>query len=63
MRVSQREDPPHARLWRTLGTFRFAAGRAGFVRIGNAGTDDGYVIADAIQFLPASILTPPAPTL
>ncbi len=58
MRVSQREDPPHARLWRTLGTFRFAAGRAGFVRIGNAGTDDGYVIADAIQFLPANAPPP-----
>ena len=52
VRVNQREEPPHARLWRTLGTFRFAAGRTGFVRIGNAGTADGYVIADAVQFLP-----------
>ena len=57
VRVNQREEPPHARLWRTLGTFRFAAGRAGFVRIDNAGTAYGYVIADAVQFLP---VPPPA---
>ena len=57
VRVNQREEPPHARLWRTLGTFRFAAGRAGFVRIDNSGTSDGYVIADAVQFLP---VPPPA---
>jgi hypothetical protein len=57
VRVNQREEPPHARLWRTLGTFRFAAGRAGFVRIDNSGTADGYVFADAVQFLP---VPPPA---
>ena len=61
VRVNQREEPPHARLWRPLGTFRFAAGRAGFVRIGNAGTADGYVIADAIQFLPAPPPANPTP--
>jgi hypothetical protein len=60
VRVNQREEPPHARLWRTLGTFRFAAGRAGFVRIGNSDTADGYVIADAVQFLPVS--APPTST-
>jgi len=60
VRVNQREEPPHARLWRTLGTFRFAAGRAGFVRIDNAGTSDGYVIADAVQFLP--VPAPASPT-
>jgi hypothetical protein len=60
VRVNQREEPPHLRLWRTLGAFRFAAGRAGFVRIGNTGTADGYVIADAVQFLPVS--APPTPT-
>lgn len=60
VRVNQREEPPHLRLWLTLGAFRFAAGRAGFVRIGNTGTADGYVIADAVQFLPVS--APPTPT-
>ena len=58
MRIKQRREPPHARLWRTLGTFRFAAGRAGFVRIGSAGTDNGYVIADAIQLLPVNAPPP-----
>ena len=61
VRVNQREEPPHARLWRTLGTFRFAAGRAGFVRIDNAGTSDGYVIADAVQFLPVPPPYSPTP--
>ncbi|MFM9955439.1 MAG: xanthan lyase [Opitutaceae bacterium] len=61
VRVNQREEPPHARLWRTLGTFRFAAGRAGFVRIDNAGTSDGYVIADAVQFLPVPPPSSPTP--
>ncbi len=51
LRVNQQEEPPHARLWRTLGTFRFTAGRTGFVRIGNEGTDGKYVIVDAVQFL------------
>ncbi len=54
VRINQQEEPPHARLWRTLGTFRFAAGRAGHVRIGNDGTDGKYVIVDAVQFLPVS---------
>lgn len=53
LRLNQQEEPPHGRLWRTLGTFRFAAGRAGFVRISNQDTDGKYVIADAVQFLPA----------
>ncbi len=54
VRVNQRAEPPHARLWRSLGTFEFAAGRAGYVRIGTADTADGYVIADAVQFLPVA---------
>lgn len=57
LRINQQQEPPHARLWRTLGVFRFAAGRAGFVRIETAGTEGKYVIVDAVQFLPAS---PPA---
>jgi hypothetical protein len=54
VRINQQEEPAHARLWRTLGTFRFTAGRAGFVRIGNQGTDGKYVIVDAVQFLPVN---------
>jgi hypothetical protein len=52
LRVNQQEEPAHGRLWRTLGTFRFAAGTNGWVRIANAGTEGKYVIADAVQFLP-----------
>lgn len=52
LRVNQQEEPPHGRLWRTLGTFRFAAGTNGWVRISNEGTEGKVVIADAVQFLP-----------
>ena len=33
------------------GSFEFSAGQAGWVEIGNAGTD-GHVIVDAVQWLP-----------
>ena len=52
LRVNQQEEPPHGRLWRTLGTFHFAAGTNGWVRLSNEGTEGKYVIADAVQFLP-----------
>jgi hypothetical protein len=55
LRINQQEEPPHAHLFRTLGTFRFEKGRAGFVRIANDGTDPSkVVIADAVQFLPVA---------
>jgi hypothetical protein len=52
VRINQQEPPPHGRLFRTLGTFRFSAGSSGWVRISNEGTDGKYVIADAVQWLP-----------
>ncbi len=53
LRVNQQGEPEHGRLFRTLGTFRFEAGRAGWVRVSNAGTEENkVVIADAVQFLP-----------
>jgi len=52
LRVNQQEEPAHGRLWRSLGTFRFADGTNGWVRITNDGTEGKYVIADAVQFLP-----------
>lgn len=52
LRVNQQEEPGHGRLFRPLGTFRFAAGTNGWVRIGTDGTAGKYVIADAVQFLP-----------
>lgn len=53
VRINQQQEPEHGRLFRTLGTFRFEAGRQGWVRVSNDGTEaDKVVIADAVQFLP-----------
>lgn len=51
-RINQQQVPQHARLFRTLGRFQFNAGKSGWVRISNDGTDGKYVIADAVQFIP-----------
>ena len=51
LRINQQETPPHARLFRTLGTFRFPAGTNGWVRIATDGTEGKHVIADAVQWL------------
>ncbi len=53
LRINQQEEPAHGRLFRSLGTFRFEAGRAGWVRVSNDGTEPAkVVVADAVQFLP-----------
>ena len=53
LRINQQEEPAHERLWRSLGKFRFKAGREGWVRISNDGTEDNkVVIADAVMFMP-----------
>ena len=53
LRINQQADPGHGRLFRSVGKFRFEAGRAGWVRISNEGTElDKVVVADAVQFLP-----------
>ncbi|MEM9367287.1 MAG: DUF1553 domain-containing protein [Planctomycetota bacterium] len=44
-------------MWSTLGRFRFTPDVPAAVTLSNAGTQ-GYVIADAIQFLPESSLEP-----
>ena len=54
IRINQQQTPPHKRLFRSLGKFRFAAGNQGWVRISTEGTEGKYVIADAVQFLPIS---------
>jgi len=53
IRINQQEVPEHGKLFRPLGKFRFVKGAKGFVRISNEGTEGKYVIADAVQFLPA----------
>lgn len=58
LRINLQEEPEHERLFRSLGKFRFEAGRTGWVRVSNDGTEpDKVVIADAVQFLPCE---PPA---
>lgn len=53
IRINQQETPEHGKLFRTLGTFRFEAGRSGWVRVSNDGTEPNKVaIADAVQWLP-----------
>lgn len=53
LRIDQQEEPGQDHLFRSLGTFRFEAGRAGWVRVSNEGTEpDKVVIADAVQFIP-----------
>ena len=55
VRINQQTEPAHDHLFRTLGTFRFEAGRKGWVRVSNEGTEAGkVVIADAVQFLSAA---------
>ena len=50
--LNQRRKPAVQDLLQSVGTFRFEAGRAGQVEIGNAGTD-GYVVIDAVQWVEA----------
>jgi hypothetical protein len=53
IRINQQETPEHGKLFRSLGTFRFEAGRSGWVRVSNDGTEPNKVaIADAVQWLP-----------
>lgn len=51
IRINQQKIPEHKKLFRTLGVFQFKAGKSGWVKISNEGTDGKYVIADAVQFL------------
>ena len=52
LEVNQRKKPALANGFASLGTFRFAEGKAGSVTIGNEKAD-GYVVIDAVQWLPA----------
>lgn len=55
VRIDQQQEPEHDRLFRTLGTFLFEAGRKGWVRVSNDGSEENkVVIADAVQFLPVT---------
>jgi hypothetical protein len=49
--IDQTKTPPFDGLFTSLGTYRFEKDGAGYVLISNAG-DSGFVIVDAVQFLP-----------
>ncbi len=51
--ISQRETPPLDGLFVSLGTYEFSTDAPAAVVIVNKGTD-GYVIVDAVQFIPAN---------
>ena len=50
--VNQEQKPKIDGLFRSVGKFRFEAGTSGSVTITNKDTD-GYVIVDAVRFVPA----------
>lgn len=50
--VNEKEVPAIDKAFVSLGTFRFVADQHGIVTVSTAGTD-GYVVVDAVQFLPA----------
>jgi len=50
-KVNQRNTPRHDNLFDSLGTFDFNGAKDAKVEIGTEGTN-GYVIVDAVQFLP-----------
>ena len=58
IRINQQKIPAHKRLFRSLGKFRFLAGKQGWVRISTEGTTGKYVIADAVQFIPVPNTSP-----
>lgn len=51
LKINQREMPPIDGVFKSLGEFEF--GDEAVVEVGTRGTD-GYVVTDAIQFLPSS---------
>ncbi len=53
--VNQRNEPDADGLFARLGRFAFNNDQTAVVTVSNEGTDDGYVIVDAVQFLPADL--------
>ncbi len=56
--VNQRLNPPENNVLKPVGVFRFEKGKDGFVEISNKDTN-GYVIIDAVQFLPVETVLKP----
>ncbi len=51
--VNQRRGPVEGQAFFPIGTFHFAADRPAVIVVSNEGTD-GYVVLDAVQFLPGN---------
>ncbi|MCL4217209.1 MAG: FAD-dependent oxidoreductase [Candidatus Hydrogenedentes bacterium] len=49
--LNERESPGEHKPFRSVGVYAFEAGESSFVELRSAGTD-GYVVADAVQWLP-----------
>ncbi|MFO0947664.1 MAG: DUF1553 domain-containing protein [Planctomycetota bacterium] len=60
--INEREKPAVDGLFTRLGTYRFANDQTAIVTVSNEGTSDGHVVADAIQFVPASEVAAEAAT-
>ena len=52
VKVNQKKPAPINGVLLSLGFYRFEKGNAGYIEVGNRDTD-GYVIIDAVQWLPA----------
>ncbi len=57
--LDETSPPPIGGLFRSLGRYRFEKGEAGSVTISTEGTDDGYVVVDAVHFLRAADASAP----
>mgnify|MGYP000932360708 CR=1 FL=1 len=58
LRIDQSGTPPVEGRFTSLGEYRFETNGANFVLISNEGTE-GYVVADAVQFLPVGQVETP----
>jgi len=61
VKVNQRRAGPIDRVWTSLGSFNFAAGKTASVVLQTDGTKD-VVIADAVQFIPEEPVVEAEPT-
>ena len=52
--VNQRAEPDVDGLFTSVGRFQFNNDQTAVVTVSNEGVDDGYVIVDAVQFVPVS---------
>ncbi len=59
--INQRKKPEVKDVFKLAGVYRFEQGKKGYVEIGTQGTEDGYVVIDAVQWIPATLAMEPSP--